>query len=74
LRIFYQCSTLTYTPQYESKVAKKFEIWLSKNDNIQIYKNARMQQDLNPNAYAQTCCMFVSGYFHFWACERQGSI
>ena len=23
-----------------------------------------MLQDLNPNAYASTCCMFVSGYFH----------
>jgi len=60
----YQCSSLTWTPQYESKFAKKFEIWLSKNDNIQIYKNARMLQDLNPNACACTCCMFVSGYFH----------
>jgi len=65
-------SSLTYTPQYESKVAKKFkrmsqipiQIWLSKNDNIQIYKNATMLQDLNPNVYVSTCCMFVSGYFH----------
>jgi len=23
-----------------------------------------MLQDLNPNAYASTCYMFVSGYFH----------
>jgi len=40
------------------------QIWLSKNDNIQIFKNARMLQDSNPNTYASTCCMFVSGYFH----------
>jgi len=33
-----------------------------------------MLQDLNPNVYASTCCMFVSGYFNFWACKRQGSI
>ena len=30
----------------------------------QIYKNARMLQDSNPNAYASTCCMIVSAYFH----------
>jgi len=62
LRYSYQCSNLTYTPQYESKIAKKFKrisqkpikIWLSKNDNIQIYKNARMLQDLNPYVYAST--------------------
>jgi len=68
----YQCSSLTYIPQYEPVIVKKFkrisqipiQIWLSKNDNIQIYKNARMLQDFNPNAYASTCCMFVSGYFH----------
>jgi len=29
-----------------------------------MYKNARMLQDLNPNVYASTCCMFVSGYFN----------
>ena len=23
-----------------------------------------MLQDINPNAYASTCCIFVSGYFH----------
>jgi len=72
LRNSYQCRSLNYTPHYESKIAKKFkrisqiqvQIWLSKNDNIQIYKNARMLQDLNPNVYASTFCMFVSGYFH----------
>jgi len=63
LRNFYQCRSFTYTPQYESKIAKKFkriswipiQIWLSKNDNIQIHKNARMLQDLNPNVYASGC-------------------
>ena len=29
-----------------------------------------MLQDLNPNAYACTCCMFVSGYFHL-LCMRK---
>jgi len=33
--------------------------WLSKNDNIAIYKNARKPQDLNPNVYASTCCMYM---------------
>jgi len=23
-----------------------------------------MLQDLNPNAYARTCCMYVTGYCH----------
>jgi len=37
---------------------------LSKNDDIEIYKNSRMLQDLNPNVHVSSCCMFVAGYFH----------
>jgi len=31
------------------------------------FKSRKMLEcckDLNPNVYASTCCMFVSGYFH----------
>jgi len=32
--------------------------------NVQIYKNSRMLQDLNSKVYASARCMFVFGYFH----------
>jgi len=29
-----------------------------------------MLQDSSPNAYASTCCMFVSGYFHLLGMQK----
>ena len=77
----YQCSSLTYIPQYEPVIVKKFkrisqipiQIWLSKNDNIQIYKNARMLQDLNPKHMQVHVACSSLVIFIYWACERQGS-
>jgi len=46
------------------------QIWLSKNDNIQIHQNTSMPQDFNP--IPSTCLSLV--IFICWACERQGSI
>jgi len=73
-------STVFCSPKTESKVAKKFkrkssipiQIWLSKNDTIQIHHFIGISQDFNPNPSRPTCSSLV--IFIYWACQWQASI
>jgi len=46
------------------------QIWLGKNDKIQVYQYTGMSQYVNLNPYA--CSSLV--IFMKWPCERQGNI
>ena len=71
-------NTVSCCPKTDRKVAKNFkrkssiriQIWLSKNDNIQVHQYIGMSQDLNPNPSTYSSLTISM----FWACERQRSI